>query len=621
MGEAERSAIARGEVDELLEIRHLAHEHELGVRGERRKVDVRRGELRGKLGHRQRPLLRGTGVLLARGLAQKRADAGVRVLDVVDRVARVLLLGDLDVEVDRLVGGARQHQKPGRVHADLVDELGERHHLARALGHAHGLAVAEQVDELAEHHLERAGVAPCLEHRLAALHVAVVVGAPDVDQVVETAHELVMVIGHVANEVRHLAVLLDEDAVLVIAECRGAEPGGAILLEKVALLVHRVQSARHRGLPRLIGHVERALREPAVEMHAEAAERVLHQLQHLAVRHLAKRRDALGVGHRKPLVAVAVDDALGDVGHVRSAVALLGHLDVAAEQLLVADGHGVAEHVHLDAVVVDVELLGHVVARMAHHARHRVAERRPAAMAHMHGAGGVGRDVLEVDAARLRFGGALAEAVPLGADLRDHALERRGGQADVDETGASDLDGLDELVFRQMVDDDLGDLAGIALGLLGAAHGDGGRPIAVGLVARTLQPGGRRLFHGEGAILACGGDGRVDDLLQLFANLHDGESFLLRWKGPRERDPQVLNCAILSSSPADCAFPSGNPRKRGARPTAGASGASGAHPPRPRRSPTASGRTSTPSPGSATAARPSRTFRSWRTRSSSRSTA
>ena len=43
---------------------------------------------------------------------------------------------------------------------------------------------------------------------------------------------------------------------------------------------------------------------------------------------------------------------LGDILHIGAAVAGLGHLHVAAEQLLVAHAHGVAEHVHLVAVVV-----------------------------------------------------------------------------------------------------------------------------------------------------------------------------------------------------------------------------------------------------------------------------
>lgn len=123
--------------------------------------------------------------------------------------------------------------------------------------------------ERMENFRERAGPAPRGQHGLAAGDVAVVVGAPDVDEVVEAALHLVVVVRHVAHEVRHLAVGLDEHAILLVVERAGPEPGGAVLDVDVALLVHGLEAAVHRAQTVLIGHVQRALGEPASEGGAE----------------------------------------------------------------------------------------------------------------------------------------------------------------------------------------------------------------------------------------------------------------------------------------------------------------------------------------------------------------
>ena len=62
----------------------------------------------------------------------------------------------------------------------------------------------------------------------------VVIRAPDVDQVVEAAAELLGDVADVGGEVGRLAVRADDDPVLVVAERRRAEPQRAVLLVDVA---------------------------------------------------------------------------------------------------------------------------------------------------------------------------------------------------------------------------------------------------------------------------------------------------------------------------------------------------------------------------------------------------
>ena len=79
----------------------------------------------------------------------------MRVLHVKDRVV-LRLLGDLgEVEFERLVVLAGQHDEAEDVLADLVDHLAQRDEGAGALRHAHRLAVVEQVDELGQLDVER----------------------------------------------------------------------------------------------------------------------------------------------------------------------------------------------------------------------------------------------------------------------------------------------------------------------------------------------------------------------------------------------------------------------------------------------------------------------------------
>ena len=166
------------------------------------------------------------------GLPADRVDPRVGVLHVEDRVL-VRLRGD-QVEVDGLAGVERLEQEgePGHVGADLVDEVVEQHEVAGPLRQPHLLAAPHERHELAEDDLELVGlVAERLHAGLQARDVAVVVGAPDVDEQLEAAGELVAVVGDVGEQVGGLAVGLHEDPVLVVAEVGGAQPDGAVLLE------------------------------------------------------------------------------------------------------------------------------------------------------------------------------------------------------------------------------------------------------------------------------------------------------------------------------------------------------------------------------------------------------
>ena len=97
-------------------------------------------------------------------------------------------------------------------------------------------------------------------------HGAVMVLAPDVDQLVEAAAELLRHIADVGGEVGGRAVGAEDHPILVVAERRRAEPRRAVLLVDVA----RVAQALHRAFhPALI--VEFRLARPHIETDAQTA--------------------------------------------------------------------------------------------------------------------------------------------------------------------------------------------------------------------------------------------------------------------------------------------------------------------------------------------------------------
>ena len=255
-------------------------------------------------------------------------------------------------------------------------------------------------------------------------------------------------------------------------------------------------------------------------MGAEALAQSLLVLQFIVIGEFAEVIQAFFRIDIEPLVAILVDDGLGDILHVGARVAVFGQFGVDTQQLLITDDNGVAEVVHLRTVVVDVVLFFHVIARMAHDTCGRIAKRSPTAMAYMVGTGGVCGNIFQVHPARTVFQGSLSEIETLSTNIGSNALESGRRKTNVDEAGTGDFNAFDQIVFGQMLDDSGCDISGIALGDLRAAHCNRRGPVAIGQVSGSLQRsfGNGRQF--QGSVFVCGDKGLFEDLFQLFANLH-----------------------------------------------------------------------------------------------------
>src|SRR6266540_858003 len=375
-------------------------------------------------------------------------NARVRVLDVVDGILLRALRGEVDVDVDRLVGPARDQVPARGVDADRVDQLAEEDDVPAPLRSLLRLTSFDDVDELVDRHLDAiAAVAEPVGERLQARDVAVVIGREHVDDPVEPALELVPHVRRVAGEVGEAAVGADDDPILVVAVRRRPHPAGAVLL------VGRERLERLRDL-----RLEVGLADPDVDVDPELLELPLDQPDHL-------------------LDGIARE--LGDLRDVLAHVTALGGLLPPPPRL-----DRLAEELDLAADVVEVALAHDLAAAELEEARDRVAVRAVPRRADDERAGGIRGNELDEDALALsRLPGAVALAAL--EDLREGPLVPVTGQPQVEEAGARDLGPLDRLqpgsaaVQLRLRPCDFGELLGEAL--------DGVRA-HFGMITRRLGP-------------------------------------------------------------------------------------------------------------------------------------
>ena len=152
---------------------------------------------------------------------------------------------------------------------------------------------------------------------------------------------------------------------------------------------------------------------------------------------------------------------------------------------------------------------------MSQNTRHRVAERRPTPMADMHGTRRVRRDILKIDAPRIRRSLTTPEIHALATHLGDNARQRSVREANVNEPRARNLSRGDKVVLRQMRHNRVRDIPRFHMRSLGSTQGDRRRPIAVSRIARTLERCSGDLLQGKRSICNGGAQCRIDNFFNL----------------------------------------------------------------------------------------------------------
>ena len=201
------------------------------------------------------------------------------------------------------------------------------------------------------------------------------------------------------------------------------------------------------------------------------------------------------------LAGVPVAEFRGERGAYRDEIVArieaFGDLaDLLAERLAVAHVQRAGENVDLRACVVDVIFLGDPKARGLEQPGERVADDRPAAMAHVHRARRVGRDIFDVDplvVADLRQ----AVGIAFAKDRLQLLAPRVGREADVEEAGTRDLDGGDPRQRFQLGRDRGRQSARVRARALRKHHCGIARQVAMRRVARRLDRHGAAVQLGR----------------------------------------------------------------------------------------------------------------------------
>ena len=211
---------------------------------------------------------------------------------------------------------------------------------------------------------------------------------------------------------------------------------------------------------------------------------------------------ALCFGALQIILAVDIVKALGKLLYIVAMVAVLRelYLILAEDELAVARVDGGGKLLYLVAGVVDIELAPDVVARAVEYACERVAQHAAAGVAHVHGAGGVCGDELD-HALRAVSDVHAAVILALSGDVLQHVAVPALTEAEVDEAGAGDLDGVEPRAIKLHVRRErFGDLARRHVQHAGAGHGVVCGIVAVGGVLGYLNAAAEHRARGQLAL-------------------------------------------------------------------------------------------------------------------------
>ena len=235
-------------------------------------------------------------------------------------------------------------------------------------------------------------------------------------------------VGHVGGEVGGLAVGLEERPVAVVAEAGRLDHlqrGGDVF---VVVQVHALGRRQHLhrgqallvedadGLAQPVLVVQRLLAEEAAESDPEQLQVLAHQVLEDEAGGEPPQRLA-DLLERPGRIAARLEPGARDVEDVLALVVLRIERNAwdVGTQLRGAREDRVGEPPHLAAGVVDVELAKHLVSRPFEEIGDDVADHRPAAVADVHGSGGIGADELH-HRPQAAAGIAAAEAFALRPD-------------------------------------------------------------------------------------------------------------------------------------------------------------------------------------------------------------
>ena len=221
---------------------------------------------------------------------------------------------------------------------------------------------------------------------------------------------------------------------------------------------------------RLIGLARRLqfrLRRKNIMVDAQQRQITPDHVHHLRHGEGAECHQPVGFGRTSETVAIFGSQRLAHRDQIIAGIKPFGdRADILAQRLAVTQMRRPGEHVHLTAGIIDIIFADHLVPGIFEQGRKRVADHRAPAMAHMHGAGGVGRHIFDIDADALpQIGPTIVGAI--GMDRGQFRTPGRVRQRHVDKAWAGDRDFADLVKIFQRLADQLSKLTGFHTGAFG----------------------------------------------------------------------------------------------------------------------------------------------------------
>ena len=419
------------------------------------------------------------------------------VLHIENRVILRLLGHLVEIKVQRRVVLPGQHVEPRHVRPHLLDDVAQSDERPRPFRHLERLAILVELHQLRQLDIQRhASARQRADGGIHPLDIAAMVGAENVDQLVEAPRDLVPMIGDIGREIGPGAVRLHDRAVHVVAMLGRLEQR---LFPRLPILGHLALGRLQRALvdqALLLQFLDRRF-DPAravkgllgiedVHLHADGRQVLADQVHHCLGREIAHLFQPVCFRLVQKRVAVLFLQRLADGNQIIARIKPLGDLGRQAVRLAVPLIGRPRQHVDLRAAIIDVILPRDLIARKGQQRSQRVAKDRAPRMANVQGSGGVRADILDVYlhmAAHAGMAKAPARIDRLGHDIvPDGRLEPK-----IDETRPSHLGALDVRIVRQPLHQFLGNRARRLAHRLGQHHRRVRRHVPVRRVSRRLD--------------------------------------------------------------------------------------------------------------------------------------
>jgi len=280
-----------------------------------------------------------------------------------------------EVEIKHLAVLAVEHHESNRVAPDLIDHVTQSHEISGSFRHAHGLAVAEQLYELAQQYGQfRLAARHCPGDRLQPFDVAAVIGPEHVDHLLEAALVLVAKVGHIGCEIGVGSVGFDQRTVLVVTNlCRFEECLLPVfpILRKLSLrrrkfsfedmpLESQIVDGFANGLATML--VQRSLRKEHVKTDVESCKIIADHRHHRLNDPFLDNRHPLRFLHRQQLRAKLLCQSFANGHQVIARIKSFGYRpNVFSQRLSVSQEGGSGQNINLRSGIVGVIFAGYVI--------------------------------------------------------------------------------------------------------------------------------------------------------------------------------------------------------------------------------------------------------------------